>query len=385
MEPIRVLQVFTIMDRGGAESMIMNYYRQIDKSKIQFDFLVHRKEKAAFDNEIESLGGKIYRLNPINPFFPGNYYSELRAFFIQNPNYKVIHSHINTFSCFTLKIAKEFKIPCRIAHAHIAIEKISLKAIITKKESIRDTLKILVKLQLRKKVKNDATHFFSCGKKAGKWLFGNTEFSTMNNAIDTDKFKYNKIISEQYKSKFNLENNLVLGHVGRFETQKNHSFLLEIFASILTINKNVSLVLIGDGPLRKNMEKKAKKLNIYNKVKFLGVRSDIPELFQLMDVFVFPSLYEGLPVTLIEAQASGTKILASNTISNEVNITDMITFLTLEESSNYWAQQILKISIASLNKENTKDLIVKSGYDIYTNAEKIQSFFIQQQISNGRF
>ena len=155
MALIRILQVFTIMNRGGAESMIMNYYRKLDRNKFQFDFLVHRQEKAAFDDEIESLGGKIYRFSPISPFFPKKYYNELRRFFKAHPEYSIIHSHLNTFSCFPLKIAREFNIPCRIAHAHIAIDKVNLTSFLSQKESPKETLKKLIKLQLKKRVKND--------------------------------------------------------------------------------------------------------------------------------------------------------------------------------------------------------------------------------------
>ncbi|GAA3641549.1 glycosyltransferase family 1 protein [Flavivirga jejuensis] len=376
MALIRVLQVFTIMNRGGAESMIMNYYRKIDRDKIQFDFLVHRKEKAAFDDEIKSLGGNIYKFDPISPFAPKKYYSELRAFFNAHSEYDIIHSHLNTFSCFPLKIAREFNITCRIAHAHIAIDKVNFSTFINQKESLKEIFKKLVKFQLKKKVKKDATHYFSCGEKAGHWLFGDTAFTTMNNAIDTDKFRYDEVISKAYKKEFNLQNELVIGHIGRFVSQKNHSFLLQIFAALLKRQPNATLILIGDGPLKKSLEKEAESLKITNKVLFLGVRTDIPQLCQMMDIFVFPSFYEGLPVTLIEAQASSLKIFASDSITNEVHLTDNIQFLSINKTADEWANKITELD--SIEKVDQTDKIIKANYDIVSNTEQIQEFYTQQ-------
>ncbi|MBW1298769.1 glycosyltransferase family 1 protein [Aquimarina litoralis] len=377
MEVIRVLQVFTIMNRGGAESMIMNYYRKIDRNQVQFDFLVHRKEKAAFDDEIESLGGKIYRFDPINPLFPGDYYNKLRNLFTEHREYAIVHSHLNTFSCFPLKIAKEFNIPCRIAHAHIAIDDVSLGSLFSNKESIKETFKKLIKLQLKKKVKKDATHLFSCGDKAGNWLFGgNRSFTTMNNAIDTEKFEYDEAIAKEYKKEFDVENSLVIGHVGRFASQKNHAFLLKIFKEILQKEPTTILMMVGDGPLRKVMEKEAVQLSIEKNVRFLGVRADVPQLFQMFDVFVFPSFYEGLPVTLIEAQAAGIKVFASDTITTEVSLTDDIEFLSIDQSPESWADKILAID-ASKKNDNTEK-IVKGNYDIVSNTQEIQGFYKEQ-------
>jgi glycosyltransferase involved in cell wall biosynthesis len=377
MTAIRILQVFTIMNRGGAESMIMNYYRKIDRDKIQFDFLVHRKNIAAFDSEIESLGGKIYRLDPINPLFPKKYYKSLRNFFKEHNEYSVIHSHLNTFSCFPLKIAREFNIPCRIAHAHIAIDKVNLITFLRQKENLKEIFKKIIKFQLKKKVKKDATHYFSCGKKAGKWLFGaNTGFKMMNNAIDTQVFQYNQFIAAEYKEKFNLNDSLVIGHVGRFTSQKNHAYLLHIFAELLKKKPDSNLVLIGDGPLKSVIEKEAKNLSINKRVHFMGVRADIPELYQMLDIFVFPSFYEGLPVTLIEAQAAGLKILTSDTITKEVHLTNDIEFLSIDQPVEVWANKIA--DMPSFQKRNNREQIISANYDIISNTKKIQEFYIEQ-------
>ena len=373
MAVIKVLQIFTTLNIGGAESMIMNYYRQLDKSKIQFDFLVHRPDKGAFEDEIKELGGQIFRLNPISPFFPNKYYEELRSFLKNNP-YQIIHSHLNTFSYFTLKIAEEFKIPTRIAHAHIAIDKVGLKDIITQKENIKESLKKIVKFQLRKKSKVHATHLFSCGDKAGKWLFGeNAEFTLMNNSINAKNFTYNPEIENSVRKELGLENKFIIGHVGRFGSQKNHAFLLKIFKSIVEKKNNCALVLIGGGPLQEVIKNEAKSLGILDKVQFLGVRKDIPKLMQMFNAFIFPSFYEGLPVTLIEAQAAGIQIFASDTITNEVEITNNIQFLSIEESAEYWANEVIK---EEFSKTNTLDQIIDAGYDIKSNTLELEEFYL---------
>ncbi|WP_271783556.1 glycosyltransferase family 1 protein [Aquimarina algiphila] len=374
----KVLQVFTIMNRGGAESMIMNYYRNIDRDKIQFDFLVHRKEKAAFDDEIESLGGKIYRMDPINPFFPGEYYNRLRTFFKEHTEYAIVHSHLNTFSSFPLKIAREFKIPCRIAHAHTAFENIKLRNFIPNKENLTETVKKLIKFRLKKKVSTYATHRFSCGDKAGQWLFGeNNDFYTMNNAIDTKKFIHNPETDKKYRKELNLEDKVIIGHVGRLNNAKNHSYLLRIFANIIEERPDCVLVLVGNGELQQSIEQEIDDLGIQDRVKMLGVRSDIPELLQMMDVFVFPSFYEGLPVTLIEAQAAGLKILASDTITQEVKLTDDIEFVSIQKPTSFWVNKIF--NALSYEKQDNSDKISEAGYDIVSNTEKIQSFYLNNK------
>ncbi|WP_025739370.1 glycosyltransferase family 1 protein [Aquimarina pacifica] len=377
MAVTRVLQVFAIMNRGGAESMIMNYYRNVDRTKIQFDFLVHRKEKAAFDDEIESMGGKIYKFDPINPIFPGAYYQKLRAFFEEHKEFSVVHSHTNTFSSFTLKIAKEFNIPCRIAHAHNALEKIKVKDLFDGKEAIKEVFKKIIKLRVKNNIHASTTHNFSCGDKAGKWLFGkNSTFRIMNNAVDAKAFAYDNEVRNKYKKEFDLENDFVLGHIGSFTVQKNHSYLLKVFASVVEQKPNCSLLIIGDGPLRKSLEKEAASLSIEDKVQFLGIRTDIAQLCQLLDVFVFPSLYEGLPVTLIEAQSAGIKIVASDRITEEVLLTNDIEFLPIEIEPKVWAEHILQKVAA--DRVNNYETIKEKGYDIKNNAEIIQNFYLEQ-------
>ena len=377
MAPIRVLQVFTTMGRGGAESMIMNYYRHIDRSKVQFDFIVHRNQPAAFDDEIKALGGSIYYLPEINPLFPKQYYQELRTFFKTHNQYNIVHSHINTFSSFPLKIAKEFGIETRIAHAHIAMDPIDLKSTFKSKSSIIEALKKALKLQLKKNIHKYPTHCFSCGTKAGKWLFGEkANFKVMNNAVDARSFTFDPDLSDNIRKELDIENKHVLGHVGRFTQQKNHAYLIHVYAEVLKRNSNCVLLLIGTGPLENEIKLLSKQLGITKQIKFLGMRTNIAELLQAIDVFIFPSFFEGLPVTLIESQAAGLKILASDTITDEVKLTNDISYLSINESPGIWANKIN--SFLPVKKKNNLDLIVQNNYDIISNALEIETFYLQQ-------
>lgn len=375
MTVTRILHVFTIMNRGGSESMIMNYYRNINRDKVQFDFLVHRPEDGAFDKEIKSLGGRIYRMDPINILKPQTYYKQLRSFFQNHPEYKIIHSHLNTFSKFPLKIAEEFKLPIRISHAHTAMEKAKISDVFEMKEGYKSTLKKFVKLFLRRDIHKYTTHRMACGEKAGKWLYGeNKKFEILNNAIDLKSFSPNGEIRKQYRTEYSLTGKLVIGHIGSFNSMKNHSFLLKVFKEISKTHKNATLVLAGDGGLRTAIEEECVSLGISNSVIFLGVKSDIPAICQMLDVFIFPSIYEGLPVTLIEAQAAGLNILASDSITREVDLTEDIEYLSISLPPKAWADRILEMHDGE--KSNNYDLLASHGYDVITNARSLEKFYL---------
>ncbi len=375
--PIRILQVLTIMNRGGAETMIMNYYRVINRSKVQFDFLLHRSEEGAFDKEILALGGKIYRMPAINPNNYFTYKKQLDLFFTEHNEYKIIHSHLNALSYIILGVAKKHNIPVRIAHSHLAVEPFALKKIFKKNTDILATVKDTIQSLIKSKVKKSATHYFSCGLKAGEWLFGKNnlnKITVINNAINASLFTYNPTIGAEAKKALHLEGKKVIGHVGRFNEQKNHFFLIKIFNEIYKSNKELHLVLIGDGNLKHLIEKETIKLNIGKNVHFLGLQDNIPYLLQAFDVFLFPSLYEGLPVTLIEAQASGIKVITSTTVTKEVAITDLITFVDLNKSEKEWAKIVL--DTIDHTKENKYQEIVNNNYDIFENAKRLQTFYL---------
>ena len=376
-KPLRVLQVLTIMNLGGAETMIMNYYRHIDRTKVQFDFLLHRQERGFFDDEIEFLGGKIFRMPPISPKNYFSYKKELSLFFDNNPNYSIIHSHLNALSSIILSIAKNKNIPVRIAHSHLAVESSVLKKIFQKNTDIKATIKDFIQSTIRSNVPKVATHYFACGEKAGNWLFGKknkSKITIINNAINASNFTYNNITSKKIREELKIKNKKVIGHVGRFNEQKNHFFLIKIFNEIHKRNKNVVLVLVGQGNLQSKIEEEVRRLSIEKYVYFLGVRDNIPELLQGFDIFLFPSLYEGLPVTLIEAQAAGLNIITSNTVTREVNLTNQITYLNLDKPIGFWATEVL--SKINYSRRNTLKEIKNAGYDIYENAKTLESFYL---------
>lgn len=361
-QPIRILHVVTYMGRGGLETMIMNYYRRIDRTKVQFDFLAHRDFRADYDDEIELLGGKIYHLPRLIPW-SRNYHQALDTFFKEHPEYRIVHVHQDCLSAVILKAAKRHGVPTRIAHSHTS--------------SQDKNLKYLIKLFYRCQIPQHATELFACGKDAGDWMFGGASYRVVNNAIDTKLYAYNSEKRSWMRKELSIaEDALVIGHVGRFNAVKNHTFLLDIFANVKEREQKAMLLLVGDGDLREEMELKAEKLGLTDCVIFTGIRSDVPDLMQAMDSFVFPSLYEGLPLTLIEAQASGLPCLVSDGVPMECDKTGLVTQILLQEDAASWAKQILKC--ASTPRSNTSDELSCTGYDIVANAQWLQDYYLEQ-------
>lgn len=358
----RVLHVVTYMGRGGLETMIMNYYRNIDRSKVQFDFLVHRDFKADYEDEIVSLGGRIYRIPKLNPFSP-NYYKALNKFFKEHKEYKIVHVHQDCMSSIVLKVAKKNNVPIRIAHSHNANQD--------------KNLKYLIKKHYMKSIPTYATQLFACGKEAGDWMFGGAKYEVLNNAIDTRKFKYNLELSNQLKENYDLKDKLIVGHVGRYFHQKNHDFLIDLFNELYKLNPNARLILVGSGPLEESIKEKVHELNLDDSVIFMGSRNNIHELMQMMDVFVFPSHYEGLPVTLVEAQSSGLPIIKSKNVPDQCIMTNNVHSLSLDESANAWANKILDVYNTFNRKDTTQD-IKDAGFDIQVNALRLQEFYLKE-------
>ena len=361
MPPIRVLQVVTHMERGGLESMLMNYYRHVNREKVQFDFLVHRQEWAAFDDEIESLGGRIYRLPRLVPWGK-SYLSALNHFFDEHPEYKIIHVHQDCLSSVILKVAAQHNIPVRVAHSHsISQDK---------------NLKYPIKLWYKRFIPKYATDLFACGKDAGDWMFGGAPYQVINNAIDVAAYTYDPAKRQKVRRQLGLENEFTVGHVGRFNQPKNHPFLLAIFAELLKKEPNAVLLLVGGGEDMAKIRSKARALGVAEHVRFLGVRSDVADLMQAMDVFVFPSLYEGLPVTMVEAQAAGLPCLISDKVPSECILTDgLVDVLPLSESPEAWAERILEKR--DFPRTDRRAEIANHGFDITTEAVKLQEFYIK--------
>lgn len=360
-EPIRVLHVVTHMNRGGLETMLMNYYRNIDRNQLQFDFLVHRKERAAYDDEIESLGGRIYRLPPLNPF-DLHYRKQLQQFFFLHPEYKIVHSHIDCMSAIPLKAAKKAGVPVRIAHSH-------------NNNQDKDA-KYILKLLYKHRIAQNATKLMACSQAAGKWMFGGQEFDVLNNAIDAKSYQFNQKIRDAQRKAMGLsQDSFVVGHVGRFSPQKNHEFVIEIFAELLK-KKNATLLLVGDGDLRGAIQEKVHRLGIENQVVFTGIRDDVANLMQVMDVFVFPSYNEGLPLTVVEAQAAGLPCFISDGVPIECKLTNLVKQISLTAAPREWANKIA--NVGDTVREDTYLEICDSGFDVQSNVKKLTAFYLNQ-------
>lgn len=357
---IRVLQVVTYMGRGGLETMLMNYYRNIDRNLVQFDFLVHRQEPADYDNEIETLGGKIYRLPRLVPWSRG-YLGELNRFFSEHPEYKIVHVHQDCLSSVILKSAKGHGVPVRIAHSHSANQD--------------KNLKYPIKLWYRRSIPRYATKLFACGAQAGDWMFRGKPYTVVQNAIDPSVYTFSIDRRARARAQFGLTDELVIGHVGRFDAAKNQSFLLDVLAEIVKREPDAKLMLVGDGDDFQRVQEKARELHLQNNVMFLGVRSDVADLMQAMDVFVFPSLYEGLPVAMVEAQAAGLPSVISDGVSPECILTnELVGVLALSDGPNIWADRV--INQAGKARKDCGGEIARHGFDIRREAKKLQSFYV---------
>lgn len=362
--PIRVLQCVSNMDRAGIETMLMNFYRNIDKDKVQFDFLCNKSKPGDYDDEIRSLGGNIYVTPGLNPLKWFKYQKFMKSFFENHPEYKIIHCQNEAMGFPALYAAKKCNIPTRISHSHNTITRFDFKW----------PIKILYKLLL----KGVATDYVACSHAAGLYLFGK-DVKIINNAIDSDKFLFNNNIRKKIRKQLNIDNNYVIGHVGRFEPQKNHEFIIDMFYNYQKENDKAVLLLIGTGSLFNRIKEKVEKLGIKDKVLFLGNISNVNEIYQAMDIFILPSEHEGLPVVGIEAQTSGLRCLFSDKITKEVDITGNVVFLPINSYED-WICEFNKN--CSFERLNMKKIIVDKNYDIKNATRRIEDFYLTKESNN---
>lgn len=365
-EPIRIAHIVGKWLGGGVEAVIMNYYRNIDRDKVQFDLICDNDSTDIPYEEIEKLGGKVILIPPYQKVF--KYIKELKRV-LKEGEYKIVHSHINTLSVFPLYAAKKAGVPVRIAHSHSTTNK-------------KEWKKNLMKLALRPFAKTFATDYFACSELAGRWLFGDKTFDegkvyVLNNAIDLDKFKYDEKIRKAKRKELKIKDDtIVIGHIGRFVEQKNHRGLIDIFNEIHKLNENTILILAGQGPLMEEMKEKVKSLNLDKNVKFLGQRSDANELYQAFDVFLLPSLYEGLPVVGVEAQAAGLLCILSDDMTKETKVLETTEFLSLSAAPTVWANILLQ-SLEKYKRKDTLNEITKNGFNIQEEAHKLDEKYIE--------
>lgn len=370
-EPIRVLQIIGIVAGGGVEAVIMNYYEHIDRTKVQFDFIVHNDNKIDITQKVEAMGGKVYKVTPYykNPIvFMWDIYKV-----IKRHHYRIVHSNMNTLSAFSLFAAWAAGAPVRILHNHST-------------SSPGETKRNIMKFMLRPFARLFANHYLACSRLAGEWMYGRKmmdsgKVTIVNNAIDLKKYAFNPQKRNLLRKELGLADEFVIGHVGRFMFQKNHEFLIDVFAEAYKKNPHMALLLVGDGPLRPAMEEKVRKLGLTDHVKFLGLRNNVQDFYHVMDILVLPSHYEGLPVVGVEAQANGLPCLFSTKVTKETRLTHSAQFLDLEAGASMWAEEI--ISIKCERNKKAGDELRQAGFEIYKEAEKLVKFYIELSTGGG--
>ena len=365
--PIRVAHVMGKMVGGGVEQVVMNYYRHIDRSRVQFDFLIDRDSTNVPKTEIEELGGRVFLIPPYQEQF--RYNKELYRLFKQE-KWQIVHSHINTLSVFPLRVAARAGVPVRIAHSHSTSGK---------GEFVRNSLKWI----LKHFANLFPTDRFACGDYAGSWLFGkDSQFELIYNAIDVTAFSPSAEKRRAIRSELDIDDSaIVIGHIGRFMKQKNHQFLLQIFYEVLKKKPNSCLLLAGTGELVNDIVRMTDSMGVSDKVKFLGQRSDVRDLYSAMDVFCLPSLYEGLPVVGVECQAAGVPLVTSSEVSSELRLSTLIKFEDLSANPSVWADDL--IAYAGKTTELTDDF---EKFDIAKAAENLVDLYERcvSRISAGK-
>lgn len=364
----RVLQVIGKMDRAGAETMIMNLYRNIDKSKIQFDFMVFSEEEGDYDQEIITNGGKIYRM----PVFKGyNYFSLYRKFleFFKEHKYPIVHGHMGSLAPAYLKCAKKAG-AYTIAHSHGPNSNVLSERIVYGILSYA--------------VRYVADYFYACSKESGVDRFGkkvvnSSRFKVLSNAIPTEEYRFTKERQDKLKEKFGLTNRVVIGHVGRFVASKNHKFMIEVCEEMCKTCPEVMFVFVGMGKEKNIIEDMVTEKQLHDYVNFMGVRSDIPDMMNLFDGFIFPSIYEGLGIVGIEAQAAGLPCFFSDAIPQEAIVTQNVWQYSLELGAKQWKDNILNVLEQYIRKDAYQE-VVKSGFDILQTTKDLEKFYEEHLI-----
>ncbi|MGN1294801.1 MAG: glycosyltransferase family 1 protein [Bacilli bacterium] len=363
--PKRILQVVGAMNRAGTETMLMNVYRNIDRTKIQFDFISYSDQEADYDQEIKELGGRVFHLSKSASI--KEIYTIIKSF---GP-YEAVHSH-TLFHCGIANLAALLAgIKIRIAHAHTTLD--------DNKSFIR---KVYIFL-MRNLIKVVSSNLLACSNAAGSYLYGERILTKHNYSFFPNVIDYAPFITDEqaavkkFKQDEGLEYKTVIGHIGRFVEAKNHQFLLELLKCMLVRDPNVIFLLVGDGDLRKKIEEIAKKEGVYEHIRFVGVRKDIPILLKSMDTFVFPSLHEGLGLVLLEAQASGLPCFVSEAIQPEADLELGLFYkLTLEDGPEVWAKQIIKNAhLKEKNKQKIIQAFINHGFIVEMGIEKLMNLY----------
>lgn len=348
-----------VMSYGGMESYMMNYFRNVNKNDFQIDFVQQGNSKGVYDTEIEEMGGNVLYVTPKNRNIIKNIIETCKII----KQYDVIHVHMDAFNYVYLLLGKLCGVKVRISHSH------------NTKHLTSNWAKLYYLNYFKNHIYRVATNLFACSELAGNWLYGDRDFEVIPNAIEYEKYKFNMNYRNEIRNSLNILDELVVGHVGRFDYQKNHKFLIEIFSEVVKINNKAKLLLVGDGDLKMEIEEIIKERNLTKNVILLGNRSDVYKLYNAFDVLILPSLFEGLPVVLVEAQANGLTCLVSDVVTNEVNIMNKINFMSLDSLASIWGRGVTAIDINLNDRLVDKKEFVGTGYEILTAAKKMENIY----------
>lgn len=362
--PIKILHVVGRMDRGGTEALLMSLLRTIDRTKFQYDFVEQTEDLCDYDKEILSLGSTIYRVPHISPINLGRYRAWWRSFFRDHPEYRIVHGHSRGSGPIYLDEARKAG-RITIAHCHNN----------SHGKGIKGLIRYIWQLPLR----YAADYNFACSNDSGISQFGKKgKFEVVKNGIQTEKYTWDPTVRRRVREIMGLQDSFVVGNVARFVEQKNHKYLVSVFSEIKKRKPNAKLLLVGQGSLEDEVRKQLQELSLLDDAVFTGIRSDVNELMQAMDVFVLTSYFEGLGIVNIEAQAAGLPCFASaKVIAPEVKLTELMHFISLEESPDHWAEYILSHAIAVEERQNQRQAIIDAGFDIRTTAEQLNNFYLE--------
>ena len=365
---LRVLHSVSNMARAGIETMLMNYYREMDRNQIQFDFLANKPVPGEYDEEIRSMGGRVFVSPGLNPLHFPRYRRYVADLLRDNPDIRIVHAHNEAMGYYALKSAKDAGMRVRIAHAH--------------NTQIIHDYKYPLKLVCKQLLPGAATDYWSCGRDAGIYYYGEKRWNAsgfiLRNAIDVTRFGFRQEARERKRQQHGLQDCFVIGHVGRFNVQKNHSRLLDIFAEIDQKVPEARLVLVGTGELEQAVKEKASAIGIQDKTLIPGQTADVSDWYQAMDCFVLPSLFEGLPVVGIEAQAAGLPCVFSDRVTDEILLSPEARRVSLQADNAEWAAEIMTaMRRPDADRTQGMDIVRRAGYDIHTEARKLQERYLE--------
>ena len=352
MQPIRVLHIVSRMERGGVETMLMNFFRMADPEKLVFDFIVHSTQRAEYDDEIERLGGRIFRVRSKSESFIGNL-KDVRGV-VRDNRYHIVHVHQDAMSMFALKEARHGGAAVRIAHAHSTSMPPSLMGNILYPYAVKRTARY-------------ATHKFACSRASAQYLFnGDVDGVTyVPNGIDTARFAFSEEKRSAFRAAHGLGDSFAVGQIANFLYPKNHVFTLRVFAELLKERPDSRLVLCGSGPLLEECKETARALGLDEKVSFLGNISNVDAAISGLDALIMPSIFEGFPVSMVEAQCSGLPCFVSGVITRETGITGLVRYIPLDAPLSEWADEIGSAADAyTEDRASYCAAVTEKGYDI---------------------